>query len=569
MKKGAQFLFLIFIVSGTLVSQVQRETRAVWVTTNFRLDWPPLSYDPAIQKQSLNEIFDNIKRKKLNTVYFQVRSNGTTMFESSYEPFSAYLTGKTGETPEYDPLEEAIKICRRKGLEIHAWINVIRCCAGEEEQISKHPDHVYNKHPEWVVPFRENGSLSYWLDPGLPEVREYLVNLIAEIAEVYDIDGLHLDFIRYPGKEFNDNNSFAKYGDGMTREDWRRNNITMILEQLNLRVKEIKPYVKLGVTPIGIYSNMNGARGLEGYGTVFQDSRAWLRSGIIDYAVPQIYWNFGNNPKFDVLARDWQLNSYGRNIVLGIAAYKDDVKPEMEKMIQYARHIGAQGVSFFRYEHIKEHNFAAFDHFAYPSEMAWIDASKPNPPVNLKYEVRDFDPLTLTLRWDHPEYNFNDVFADYYALYSLPFDTAVTDHKYLYDIVKASHDSLMISFGKPRRVNYHLALKSVDKLWNESETSSNIIDITIPELRQLIQNYSVFNKPALIKKNNGDSKLLMFANNDDEIEIIAQAGKNEKSLMKKNISYGKNIFTLKQNLNLYDTLKIVYLRSGREVELKL
>jgi uncharacterized lipoprotein YddW (UPF0748 family) len=569
MKKSILAFISMIMLSTLVFSQVQRETRAVWVTTNFRLDWPPKTLNQEVQKSELRNIIDNIKRKKLNTVYFQVRSNGTTMFESSYEPYSPYLTGKTGGKPSYDPLEEAIKECKRRGLDIHAWINVMRCYAGEESSALSHPDHLMNKHRDWIVEFNENGSTSYWLDPGLPEVRDYLVNLISEIVTLYAVDGVHLDFIRYPGKDFKDDQSYAKYGDGMNREDWRRNNITLFLEQLNLRLRSIRPYVKIGVTPIGIYANINGARGMQGYSSVFQDSRTWLKLGVIDYAVPQIYWNFNDNPKFDKLALDWRLNSYGRNIVLGIAAYKDDVKSEIENMIAYSRHIGAQGISFFRYSHIKDYTFKSFEYYAYPAEMAWLDAVKPNPPFNLSYKIREYDPLTLTLKWAEPEYNNDDAVTDYYALYSLPFDTAETDHKYLYDVVKASHDSLMISFGQPRRVNYHLALKSVDKLWNESESASNMVDITIPELRRLLQNHAVFNKPALIKKDFGGSKLLLFANRDEEVEIIGQNGSYEKTLMKKEAGYGKNIFTINDNLNLYTTLKIVFERSGRQVELTL
>ncbi|MBU1099181.1 MAG: family 10 glycosylhydrolase [Bacteroidetes bacterium] len=569
MKKVLVLFLLSLVLVGSVFAQLARETRAVWLTTNFRLDWPPKTTNQQIQQAELSNIINDIKKKKLNTLFFQVRSNGTTMFESSFEPYSPYLTGKTGKMPDYDPLEEAIKLSRKRGLEIHAWVNVMRCFAGEELFILENPKHLFNTHRNWLVERKDDGRKAYWLDPGLPEVRNYLVELFAEIVKVYDIDGLHLDFIRYPGKDFADDFSYNLYGDGQSRDDWRRNNINLFIEQLNYRIKEIKPYIKLGVTPIGIYENIQGARGLEGYSSVFQDTRKWLKTGLIDYAVPQIYWNFKDNPKFDVLARDWQLNSYGRNMILGIAAYKPEVKAEIENMIEYSRHIGAQGIAFFRYEHIKDYTFDSFDYYSYPAEMAWIDAVKPNPPFNLSYVIQDYDPFTLSLSWAQPKYNYNDAVTDYYALYSFPFDTAETDHKYLYDVVKATRDSLILSFGKPKRVNYHLALKSVDKLWNESEETSNIVDITIPELRRLIQNHSVFNKPALIRRNSGDVKLLLFANNNEEIEILGKNKNGLESILTRDISFGKNIFSLQKNISNFDTLMIVYKKSGREVELKL
>ena len=159
MKKPlAVFILFLFLV-GSTSAQLARETRAVWLTTNFRLDWPPKTTNQQIQQKELSDIINDVKRKKLNTLFFQVRSNGTTMFESSYEPYSPYLTGKTGKMPDYDPLEEAIKLSRKRGLDIHAWVNVMRCFAGEEFFILENPNHkspdlrfdfLYEREFQWV-----------------------------------------------------------------------------------------------------------------------------------------------------------------------------------------------------------------------------------------------------------------------------------------------------------------------------------------------------------------------------------------------------------------------------------
>ncbi|MHB8906729.1 MAG: glycoside hydrolase family 10 protein, partial [Melioribacteraceae bacterium] len=363
-------LFLIFAVN--IFSQTERETRAVWVATNFRLDWPPPTFDQQKQKQALIEILDNIKSKNLNTVYFQVASNGTVLFKSSFEPFSPYITGEVDGAASYDPLQFAVEQAHKRGLEIHAWVNVVKCFSGTESNILNNSNHISKRKPEWIVEDIRDGQKSLWLDPGLPEVREYISEMIAEMVENYDVDGVHLDYIRYPGKNFEDEFSYSVHGTGLSRDEYRRKNITDLVELISKKIKAVKHYIKLGVAPIGIYKNKNGTNGWEGYTEVYQDSRDWLKRGIIDYVAPQIYWGFNDNPRFGAVAKDWVENSYGRSVVLGIGAYKPSVKPDMDQMIQYARSINADGVSFFRYENIKDTEFNSFRYKTYPAVMAWL-----------------------------------------------------------------------------------------------------------------------------------------------------------------------------------------------------
>ena len=560
-------LFLIFAVN--IFSQTERETRAVWVATNFRLDWPPATFDQQKQKQALIEILDNIKSKNLNTVYFQVASNGTVLFKSSFEPFSPYITGEVDGAASYDPLQFAVEQAHKRGLEIHAWVNVVKCFSGTESNILNNSNHISKRKPEWIVEDIRDGQKSLWLDPGLPEVREYISEMIAEMVENYDIDGVHLDYLRYPGKNFEDEFSYSVHGTGLSRDEYRRKNITDLVELISKKIKAVKHYIKLGVAPIGIYKNKNGTNGWEGYTEVYQDSRDWLKRGIIDYVAPQIYWGFNDNPRFGAVAKDWVENSYGRSVVLGIGAYKPSVKPDMDQMIQYARSINADGVSFFRYENIKDTEFNSFRYKTYPAVMAWLDGIYPEPPANLSYRRNQSAQNLFSLSWDYQKMKSQNDSIRYFALYNLPNSNSELLADYLFDVIPADRSSVTLAIDKPKRANYSFTLKSVSKLWNESIESSNVISIKFPQLIALAEVDDLLNKPVLIKDANRKSTVLLYSKEKENIEIIGVKEKTNNILLSGNILPGKNVLSLVNDLSGYRSIKISFKSSHKEVELKL
>ncbi|MCF8353573.1 MAG: family 10 glycosylhydrolase [Melioribacteraceae bacterium] len=562
-------LISLVLLSTIIAAQGERETRAVWLTTNYRLDWPPNTFNEAEQKRSLEKIFENIKKKNLNTVYFQVRSNGTVMYNSSYDPWSPYISGKEGAAPSYDPLEFAIKLARKNGLEIHVWVNVVRCFAGQESEHIQSAEHVVNKYKYWSVKISLEGKNQYWLDMGYPEVREYLVKSFTELVSNYDVDGIHLDFIRYPGAAFNDNESYSLYGNGLARDDWRRENLNIFIGDLYKKVKTVKPYVKVGAAPIGIYKNIENGKGFQGYVDVNQDAREWLKRGIMDYVVPQIYWDFERNPKFDVVANDWLKNSFGKSIVLGTAPYKSEVLNEIERMIQFSRDAGAAGVSFFRYQFIADYNFKSFSGRVYPAPMPWIDSVNPKAPQNLTYEYISGKPSKLKLSWTAAEDDHRNSGVQYYSLYKLPTDKAQTDSDYLIDLLDAHNTSVTLAVDKPQTVNYYLTLKSVDKLWNESENSSNVLKVTIPEMKQLADNIDILDNPVLIKRKNGSFAVLFFSDTNDKVEVILGSGFSEQTSKSVNVSFGNMIIELEPGVDKFDFLKIKFVKSGKEHKLLL
>lgn len=569
---GKNFFFFLILIHfmnlQNIFPQDNRETRAVWVSTNFRLDWPPPTFDQEKQKQSLIKIFDDIKSKNLNTVYFQVRSNGTVLFNSSFEALSPYITGKIGVHGKYDPLAFAIEQAHKRGLEIHAWINTVLCFAGTETSTLNDSNHIFMRKPEWVVEDNRDGNKSYWLDPGLPEVREYLSDLIEEMTQNYDVDGVQLDFIRYPGKNFDDDFSYNVYGNGISKDDWRRNNITTLIELVYKKNKSAKPLVKVGAAPIGVYKNHKGMYGWEGYSEIYQDSREWLKRGILDYAAPQIYWSFDENTPFDLLAKEWVENSFGRNVVLGIGAYKENVMNNVEKMINYSRTINASGVAFFRFSNIRDHQFKSFSYKTYPAEMAWLDGMNPASPQNLSAEKNSADPKLFTLHWQINENSSSDSIK-YFALYNLPHSASEISPDYLFDLISVDKNSITLGIEKPKKINYYFTLKSVSKLWNESLEPSNVVEVRFPELNMLAGIDDIFTNPVLIKEKEGTSKILIYSKLNEEIEISGHGSNGKRDVVKEKISAGKNILALQFQIEGLSLLKIKYLISGKEVELKL
>jgi len=556
-----RLLLLIFLALNLLLqAQTPRETRAVWVSTNFRLDWPPPTHNQAAQKKELKKIFDNIEKKNLNTIYFQVRSNGTVLFRSSMELFSQYITGNIGDFGNYDPLEFAIKEAHKRGLEIHAWLNTNRVFTGSNISIKNNPLHISQYHPDWVY---EKSDNSIWLDPGIPEVREYLTELINEIVQNYNIDGIQLDFIRYPKAPIDDIKTYNIYGEGIPKPQWRRDNITALISSVNKRIKGTNPKVKLGVTPIGIYKSITNGRGLEGYSDVFQDTREWLKLGIIDYAVPQIYWDVKSNPKFDVLSKDWVNNSFGKNIIIGIGAYKPEVYNELEREINVTRNLNASGVSFFRYQNIAKKTFYSFEEKALPTEMPWIDEVSKLAELKL---TSYFQSNKIVLNFKINSRSLSD--NGYFALYESDSFQNRSNNK-LIKVFPNYISKMSFALPQPSKINYYYSTTQFDQLWNESSNKSDVTKVSIPKLENIEENLNTINNPILLQ-NGGGSIILLYSNLEEEITLYRNNIKTEDSMISKHfLKKGINHITLNFNLSNYSEVVIDFQKSKRTVSLKV
>ncbi|MAT38689.1 MAG: hypothetical protein CL946_03700, partial [Ectothiorhodospiraceae bacterium] len=367
----------------TVARAQERELRGVWLTTLQGLDWPNpgLRGKAEAQKKALAVILDDIAAMNLNTVYFQVRTRGNAFYRSSYEPWAAELGGRLGKDPGWDPLEYAIEQCHDRGLEIHAWVNVCKVWSHSKPGNSV-PEHLVNAHPEWVARYDDD----YWLDAGVPEARAYTVSVMEELIRDYDLDGIHLDYARYPEAKFDDKETYRRYGNGQALQDWRRSNINSIVRGVYDAAQRLKPGMHVGSAPIGIYTNIPGARGWEAYKVLAQDARTWLRDGYGDYAVPQLYWGmkkFGSRIDFEALVRDWCAHSAGRHIYVGTAPYKPEVGNNVTDYVKASRANGAQGIVFFRYEHIAGSKAlrSIFKTKVLAPPLAWRDEVPPLPPI--------------------------------------------------------------------------------------------------------------------------------------------------------------------------------------------
>lgn len=363
------------------------EMRGVWVSTVSNLDWPEVgNYDVKVQKELLKEKFDFIEEQNMNTIFFQVRPMGDALYESSYAPWSKYLTGTLGENPGYDPLEFAIDEAHKRGLELQAWFNPFRIDSNSEKfnidnYIAELPEESPLKNnPDWIVKYNNY----HYLDAGIPEVREYVIDTIIEVVKNYNIDGVVLDDYFYPypsgGVEFPDEDTYEKYGEGFSSKDeWRRNNIDCFISELYSKIKNTNAEVKFGVSPFGIWRNgeaVGGSdtSGLSSYDDVYVDSRKWIQEGWIDYIIPQIYWQFDYNPAPFATLVDWwakQVENTNVELYIGHAAYKINDSSygeawlngnEVINQIRYSRaNSNVKGNCFFRLKTLEENRLGFTD----------------------------------------------------------------------------------------------------------------------------------------------------------------------------------------------------------------
>ena len=299
--------------SDAAAPTIPRELRGVWVATVRNIDWPSTdSVSADRQRAELIDLFDRAVAAGFNAVVFQVRPASDAVYRSALEPWAALLTGRQGTDPGYDPLEFAVVEAHARGLELHAWINPFRAGNATDSSVFA-PTHMWNARRQLV---RVYGA-QLWLDPGEPEAREHSLRVVTDIVRRYDIDGIHMDdyFYPYPVRDsarggnfaFPDSGSYARSGSALPVDDWRRENIDRFVERMYRESHEIKPSIKVGISPFGIWrpGNPPGVAGLDAYSAIYADSRKWLQQGWVDYFVPQLYWPIARTDVSFPILLDW------------------------------------------------------------------------------------------------------------------------------------------------------------------------------------------------------------------------------------------------------------------------
>ncbi len=306
---------LLIAISCAAISRAQgnpkREFRGAWMHTVYQAQYAKHSTQENMDY--LRDQLDKLKAAGVNAVLFQVRPSADAFYDSNYEPWSRFLTkGGAAPKPYWDPLQFMIEETHARGMELHAWLNPYRVTTAKNETLPK--THLYHKEPWRFVRYAGDGKI--YFDPGLPENRDFIVKVVLDIVDRYDVDGIHFDDYFYPypagGKDFPDSKSYAKYGKKMNRGDWRRQNVDLLIEKVHAAIKaSSQPWVRFGISPFGIWRNKKNdergsdTNGLGNYDDLYADVLLWAEKGWVDYLIPQLYWELEHSKASYLVLVDW------------------------------------------------------------------------------------------------------------------------------------------------------------------------------------------------------------------------------------------------------------------------
>jgi uncharacterized lipoprotein YddW (UPF0748 family) len=508
MTKVVLTLLLAHLLFVTSFAQTppKRELRGAWIATVGNLDWPVRTQTPAQQRAALGSILDHHKATGINVLYIQIRSQCDAMYPSAIEPWSADLNGVQGRAPSplWDPMQFAIDECHKRGIEFHAWINPYRAASNANNIPNFAANHVTKTHPEWLL----SQGTERILNPGLPDVRSYISSVIVDILKRYDVDGIHFDDYFYPLPppvnsgiaRFNDDAAYAADPRGFTnRDDWRRDNINLFIKRIYDSVTTIKPWVKFGVSPTGIYRNSTNpaigtaTAGLEHYNSAYADTRKWLQQGWVDYIAPQVYWYMGQpGANYSVIVPWWNNNAAGRHIYIGLAGYKVNdpaqgtnwANPsQIPNEVRFNRnYANIHGEIFFRTQHMRNNPLGFRDSlrlnlYSKPAllpSMPWRDATPPEPATALRATKYKND--SVVLNWTEVSATSELDRAIHYVVYRS--ENPVIDLSNAANILAITNDTSAyndktIVAGKI----YYYTVTAVDRFSNESIPSNAVADV--------------------------------------------------------------------------------------------
>jgi uncharacterized lipoprotein YddW (UPF0748 family) len=487
MRKFLLLMVCIFEISNkNIQAQLipKREMRAVWVATIGNIDWPSNSTkgDSYAQQQEFITLLNTLQNAGINAVIVQVRPAADAFYTSSYEGWSKYITGFAGQAPSYDPTAFMIAECHARGIEFHAWFNPYRAQVDSRKNV--HPyNHATYTHPEWFVNY---GGKKYF-DPGIPAVRKYVQDVVCEVVGKYDIDAVHFDDYFYPYKvgnaEFPDKNSYTMYMENFyDKGDWRRNNVNLFIQEISKKIKAIKPTVKFGISPFGIWRNIandadgSQTNGCQNYDDLYADVLLWQRKGWIDYVMPQLYWERGHrSADFSVLMDWWSTHTYGRGLYIGQGLYQLGVnaKPAWRNGAEIPEQIAAirinkniNGYALYSANGFYKNKYGIVQTLQYHTNatkaivptMKWLDSIAPQKPI-AKKSINADGTYLLTLQQ-------KSIDANGYVIYKF-------DKNEKIDIANATKIEAIqgnhIYTTKQNGNAYKYVVTSLDKIHNESD----------------------------------------------------------------------------------------------------
>lgn len=416
----------------------KHEFRGTWIATVSNLDWPSSrGLSTAQQQAEMIGLLDGLQAAGINVVMFQIRPESDALFESPYEPWSYFLSGTQGVAPNpyYDPLTFTIAEAHKRGIEVHAWFNPYRVWMSARDYV-RDPSSPYLAKPDWLLTV--NNAITV-LDPGIPDVRAWVIEVIRDVVARYDVDGVHFDdyFYPYPPNSVTNEDwgTYATYKGSFTNVDiWRSYNVNMLVRGVWEMIQAEAPDVKFGISPFGIWKSGTppGIIGLSGATDLHADAVNWMSQGWLDYLTPQLYWAFGGNQDYGLLAPWWAEQMNGRHLYPGHGLYRSDPSTfsgtlfsssEIPNQVRFNRQHGIPGSVFFRAENITLYwskGFAdtlktdLYRHRALTPIMPWKDLRSPGAPTDL---TADAVGTEVSLTWRPPSPDGWSVEPRFYSVY--------------------------------------------------------------------------------------------------------------------------------------------------------
>lgn len=493
--KSLLCVFFLLLMAGGVFAQVQtgsaypkREFRAAWIqSVNGQFRGMPTEK----LKQNLIGQLNSLQKAGINAIIFQVRPEADALYASRLEPWSRFLTGVQGKAPEpyWDPMQFMIDECHKRGMEFHAWINPYRTKTTLKSELA--PNHVYNIHPEWFVTYGDQ----LYFDPALPESRRHICMVVSDIVSRYDVDAIHMDDYFYPypikGKDFPDDASFARFGGGFSNKgDWRRSNVNVLIKKLHETIREIKPWVKFGVSPFGIYRNESSdplgskTKGLQNYDDLYADVLLWAREGWIDYNIPQIYWHIGHPvADYETLVKWWARNTENRPLFIGQSVMNtvQNADPKNPSINQLPRKMALQRA----YQTIggscqwpasavvenagKYRDALIAEYHKYPALPPVFDFMDNETPAKVRRMKSVWTEDGYILFWTAPKYKEEMNRAVQYVVYRFNDKEKVNidDPSHIVAITRDNFYKLPYEDGKTK---YRYVVTALDRLHNESKS---------------------------------------------------------------------------------------------------
>lgn len=504
-------IIFIIVILSSCSTQKQRVTfnhlthpkhefRGAWVSTAWQSRYTTMTSEQ--MKDYFKGMLDDLHAQGINAVIFQARPFADAFYKSELEPWSAFLTGTQGVAPDnnFDPLAFLVDECHKRNMELHAWLNPYRVSTSGSSSLAS--SHIYHRYPERFLTYDNK----IYFDPGIPENRQFICQVVRDIVMRYDVDAIHMDDYFYPypvsGQAFPDDNSFARYASQQgfsanQRGDWRRNNVDMLICEVKETLMASKPWVRFGISPFGIYRNKtstpdgsgSNTRGLQNYDDLYADVKLWVENGWIDYNMPQIYWEIGNSAAdYKTLTEWWANNNFEQPLYIG-----QDVKRTMdatmpsgdnqlkEKMLFARGFTTVHGNCFWpaytlldNYKGVGDQLIA--DYHKYPALIPAYTHMHKKSPKKVKNLKELYTPSEHFLTWESDAEKYNPETALYYVVYRF----AKGEKENLDDarnIVAITRENVQVLPYEGGNREYKYVVTAVDSFHNESKGKSKKVKL--------------------------------------------------------------------------------------------